>query len=87
MALIALAKASSLGADLDRAVSAEAEALGVMHRTIPIEPAFKAFMEMLAKEFAGQPVDSVFHIVRLADALLAGSPGAGRPGWPSDRSL
>jgi NAD+ synthase (glutamine-hydrolysing) len=36
---------------------AEAEALGVMHRTIPIEPAFKAFMEMLAQEFAGQPVD------------------------------
>jgi NAD+ synthase (glutamine-hydrolysing) len=28
-----------------------------MHRTIPIEPAFKAFTEMLAQEFAGQPVD------------------------------
>ena len=36
---------------------AEAEALGVMHRSIPIEPAFKAFTEMLAEEFTGQPAD------------------------------
>ncbi|MEN8179938.1 MAG: NAD+ synthase [Pseudomonadota bacterium] len=35
----------------------EAQALGVMHRSIPIEPAFRAFTEMLAEEFAGQPVD------------------------------
>ncbi|MEJ2592341.1 MAG: NAD+ synthase [Candidatus Thiodiazotropha sp.] len=36
---------------------AEAEALGVAHRTIPIEPAFKAFLAMLEDEFAGKPVD------------------------------
>ncbi|ODB94296.1 NAD+ synthase [Candidatus Thiodiazotropha endoloripes] len=36
---------------------AEAEALGVEYRTIPIEPAFKAFLEMLSDEFAGKPVD------------------------------
>ena len=36
---------------------AEAQALGVMHRSIPIEPAFLAFNSMLAQEFAGQPVD------------------------------
>ncbi|MCU7937377.1 MAG: NAD+ synthase [Candidatus Thiodiazotropha sp. (ex Dulcina madagascariensis)] len=36
---------------------AEAEALGVPHRTISIEPAFNAFLHMLADEFAGQPVD------------------------------
>lgn len=35
----------------------EARALGVTHRSIPIEPAFKAFTQMLAEEFAGQPVD------------------------------
>ncbi|MBW9256565.1 MAG: NAD+ synthase [Candidatus Thiodiazotropha sp. (ex. Lucinisca nassula)] len=36
---------------------AEAQALGVEHRTIPIEPAFKAFLGMLSDEFAGKPVD------------------------------
>ncbi|MCG7984343.1 MAG: NAD+ synthase [Candidatus Thiodiazotropha lotti] len=36
---------------------AEAEALGVEYRTIPIEPAFKAFLEMLSDEFADKPVD------------------------------
>ncbi len=35
----------------------EARALGVMHRSIPIEPAFKAFTEMLKEEFAGQAAD------------------------------
>ncbi len=35
----------------------EARALGVMYRSIPIEPAFKAFTEMLKEEFAGQAVD------------------------------
>ncbi len=36
---------------------AQAEALGVHYRSIPIEPAFKAFQEMLAEEFAGLPMD------------------------------
>ncbi len=36
---------------------AEAQALGVQHRVIPIEPAFKAFLDMLAPEFAGLPQD------------------------------
>ena len=36
---------------------AEAEALGVEYRSIPIEPAFNAFLEMLAEEFAGQAAD------------------------------
>lgn len=36
---------------------AEAEALGVAHRSIPIEPAFKVFSAMLAEEFAGLPMD------------------------------
>lgn len=36
---------------------AQAGTLGVMHRTIPIEPAFRAFLGMLAEEFAGRPVD------------------------------
>ncbi|MCU7905335.1 MAG: NAD+ synthase [Candidatus Thiodiazotropha sp. (ex Epidulcina cf. delphinae)] len=35
----------------------EAEALGVSYRTISIEPAFDAFLDMLADEFAGKPVD------------------------------
>jgi NAD+ synthase (glutamine-hydrolysing) len=35
----------------------EARALGVVHRTIPIEPAFRAFQEMLALEFAGRAAD------------------------------
>jgi NAD+ synthase (glutamine-hydrolysing) len=35
----------------------EARSLGVTYRSIPIEPAFKAFTRMLAEEFAGQPVD------------------------------
>ncbi|MGD9163794.1 MAG: NAD+ synthase [Chromatiales bacterium] len=34
----------------------EAEALGVDYRSIPIEPAFKAFLSMLEEEFAGKPV-------------------------------
>ncbi len=37
---------------------AEARALGVKHRSIPIEPAFQAFLGMLAGEFAGMPVDT-----------------------------
>jgi NAD+ synthase (glutamine-hydrolysing) len=36
---------------------AEAVALDVMHRTIPIEPAFNAFLDMLQQEFAGKPMD------------------------------
>ena len=36
---------------------AEARALGVVYRSIPIEPAFQAFTAMLAQEFAGQPTD------------------------------
>ncbi|MEJ2455549.1 MAG: NAD+ synthase [Candidatus Thiodiazotropha sp.] len=36
---------------------AEAEALGVEYRSIPIEPAFNAFLSMLKEEFAGKPVD------------------------------
>ncbi|MCG7935097.1 MAG: NAD+ synthase [Candidatus Thiodiazotropha taylori] len=36
---------------------AEAQALGIEYRTIPIEPAFKAFLGMLSDEFAGKPVD------------------------------
>ncbi|MEW8003787.1 MAG: NAD+ synthase [Candidatus Thiodiazotropha sp.] len=36
---------------------AEAELLGVEYRSIPIEPAFNAFLEMLAEAFAGRPVD------------------------------
>jgi len=34
---------------------AEARALGVHYRSIPIEPAFRAFLDMLAEEFAGLP--------------------------------
>jgi NAD+ synthase (glutamine-hydrolysing) len=36
---------------------AQAEALGVDYRSIPIEPAFNAFLSMLEAEFAGKPVD------------------------------
>lgn len=36
---------------------AEAEALGVDYQSIPIEPAFQAFLSMLSKTFAGKPVD------------------------------
>jgi NAD+ synthase (glutamine-hydrolysing) len=36
---------------------AQAEAMGVAHRLISIEPAFQAFLQMLAEEFAGKPVD------------------------------
>jgi NAD+ synthase (glutamine-hydrolysing) len=36
---------------------AEAESLGVSYRSIPIEPAFNAFLTMLADEFAGRAVD------------------------------
>jgi NAD+ synthase (glutamine-hydrolysing) len=36
---------------------AEAQALGVDYRSIPIEPAFNAFLSMLEEEFAGKPVD------------------------------
>ncbi len=36
---------------------AEAEALGVDYCSIPIEPAFNAFLSMLEAEFAGKPVD------------------------------
>ena len=36
----------------------QAETLGVEHRTIPIEPAFEAFLEMLADEFAGTRPDT-----------------------------
>jgi NAD+ synthase (glutamine-hydrolysing) len=36
---------------------AEAQALGVHYRTISIEPAFNAFLEMLSEEFAGQSID------------------------------
>ncbi len=35
----------------------EAGLLGVQYRSIPIEPAFTAFQEMLAEEFAGLPKD------------------------------
>jgi len=35
----------------------EAKALGVAYRSIPIEPAFNAFLSMLEEEFAGKPVD------------------------------
>jgi NAD+ synthase (glutamine-hydrolysing) len=35
----------------------EAQALGVAYRSIPIEPAFKAFLSMLEEEFDGKPVD------------------------------
>jgi len=34
---------------------AQAKALGVEHRVIPIEPAFNAFLDMLEAEFAGLP--------------------------------
>jgi NAD+ synthase (glutamine-hydrolysing) len=36
---------------------AQAQALGVAYRSIPIEPAFKAFLAMLEEEFAGKPAD------------------------------
>lgn len=35
----------------------QAETLGVAYRSIPIEPAFNAFLEMLAETFAGSAVD------------------------------
>lgn len=37
---------------------AEAEALGVHHETISIEPTFSAFLESLSPVFAGRPVDA-----------------------------
>jgi len=37
---------------------AEAEVLGVHHRTIPIEPMFTAFLDGLREAFAGQPADT-----------------------------
>ncbi len=36
---------------------AQVKALGVAHSVIPIEPAFAAFIDMLADEFAGLPAD------------------------------
>ena len=36
----------------------QAQALGVDYRSIPIEPAFKAFLGMLEKEFAGTSADA-----------------------------
>lgn len=36
----------------------EAEKLGVVYRSIPIEPAFNTFLEMLRDEFAGTKVDA-----------------------------
>ncbi len=36
----------------------EAEALGVEYSVIPIEPAFNAFLDMLAEEFAGSELDT-----------------------------
>jgi NAD+ synthase (glutamine-hydrolysing) len=42
---------------IDDAV-AQAAALGVAHRRIPIEPAFETFLDMLAEAFAGQPADA-----------------------------
>ena len=36
---------------------AEAEALGVEYRTLSIEPAYRAFLEILEEEFAGLPAD------------------------------
>jgi NAD+ synthase (glutamine-hydrolysing) len=35
----------------------QAQAMGVHHRIIPIEPAFRAFLDMLAPEFEGLPMD------------------------------
>lgn len=35
----------------------QAERMGVLHRTIPIAPAFEAFLGMLAEEFRGLPAD------------------------------
>lgn len=35
----------------------QAENLGARYRTIPIEPAFRAFLDMLAPEFEGLPMD------------------------------
>lgn len=35
----------------------QARRMGVKHSIIPIEPAFNAFLEMLAEEFAGQAMD------------------------------
>ncbi|MEJ1388795.1 MAG: NAD+ synthase [Candidatus Sedimenticola sp. (ex Thyasira tokunagai)] len=36
----------------------EAERLGVLHRSIPIEQAFNTFIEMLSEEFSGTAVDT-----------------------------
>jgi NAD+ synthase (glutamine-hydrolysing) len=36
----------------------QAEIMGVEHRSIPIEPAFNAFLSMLEEEFAGTQVDA-----------------------------
>ncbi len=36
----------------------EAKTLDVLHRSIPIEPAFNTFIEMLSEEFAGTSVDT-----------------------------
>jgi NAD+ synthase (glutamine-hydrolysing) len=45
-------------ADMSNEDAAEqARILGVEHRTIPIEPAFNAFLGMLEPEFAGRPAD------------------------------
>jgi NAD+ synthase (glutamine-hydrolysing) len=37
---------------------AEAEALGIAHHLIPIEPAFQAFLDLLQPVFAGLPADT-----------------------------
>ena len=45
-------------ADMSRDdAAAQARTLGVKYRIIPIESAFESFLEMLADEFAGLPVD------------------------------
>lgn len=45
-------------ADISNLDAAEqARTMGVRHRSIPIEPAFNAFLSMLADEFAGLPPD------------------------------
>ncbi len=41
----------------NRDAEAQAEALGVVHRSIAIEPAFHAFLGMLEEEFAGLSMD------------------------------
>jgi NAD+ synthase (glutamine-hydrolysing) len=56
--VLAVMMPSRYTADMsNRDALAQCELLGVAHHTLPIEPAFRSFLDMLAPVFAGAPVD------------------------------